>query len=173
VLEVRRMVLELLLARCPNSNVIRELAIEHGVERTDLVEDDRPDDNCILCGLCARVCAKIEAHAIATAGRGVDKVLASPFREPPADCIGCTACARVCPTQTIPFEREQGRVRIWNREFQLLQCPSCGKFYMTPEERDHYMRKTGLTETYFAKCEECRRADAGRKLFDVTAGMTL
>jgi NADH dehydrogenase/NADH:ubiquinone oxidoreductase subunit G len=171
VFEVRRMVLELLMARCPNSSVIRDLAREYGVVTTELVPDDRPADNCILCTLCVRACAAVGADAIGTARRGIEKELSTPLGEPPPDCIGCTSCARVCPTHTIKVERGPGWLKIWGRRFELLRCPDCGKEYMTPEERDHHAAKAGLPVDYFAKCEECRRADTGRRFADVL-GMT-
>jgi len=168
VREVRRTVLELLMARCPDSGVIRDLARQYGVIGTELVYDQRPaEDNCILCGLCVRVCAAVGANAIATALRGAEKVLTTPFNQPPPDCIGCTACAKACPTHTIPFTRGNGQVHIWNRAFDLITCPVCGKEYMTVEEREHYIGKTGLPREYFDTCEECRRADAGRKFAQV------
>ena len=52
---VRRMMLEFLLARCPTSGVIRDLAADAGVTAIALRERrvvSRPDELCILCGLC-------------------------------------------------------------------------------------------------------------------------
>ena len=49
VLDIRRTVLDLQLARCPNSPEIRKLAAEYGVTHTSY--EEIPDgDNCILCG---------------------------------------------------------------------------------------------------------------------------
>ena len=55
VVEARRGVLRLLLARTPNAPVIRELAAAHACEVGPLTSDPDADD-CILCGLCTRVC---------------------------------------------------------------------------------------------------------------------
>ncbi len=54
-IKVRKHLLDLLLARTPNVQKIKDLAHEYGVEKTSFwVEDE--DEDCILCGLCTRVC---------------------------------------------------------------------------------------------------------------------
>ena len=58
VSDARRVVLELLLARCPDSDRLRELAERFGVTETPYRSDD-PDQICILCGLCVRACAAV------------------------------------------------------------------------------------------------------------------
>jgi len=105
VVRHRRMVLELLLAMAPDAPRIRRLAAEHGIEQTGL-EAGRGGDNCILCGLCARVCREVVgAEAICLAGRGLRRVLRDrPFGDFPESCIGCGACAQVCPTGAISME---------------------------------------------------------------------
>ena len=55
VRRARKMVLELLLARCPDSEEVKILAKEYGVEGPSYKLRENPDD-CILCGLCVRVC---------------------------------------------------------------------------------------------------------------------
>ena len=55
VLKNRRIMLELLLARCPASDVVRDLAARFGVTETPYPTDD-PDQTCMMCGLCVRVC---------------------------------------------------------------------------------------------------------------------
>ena len=58
VLQARRMVLELLLARCPKAELIQELAADHGVYESRFKTDD-PEELCILCGLCVRTCRDV------------------------------------------------------------------------------------------------------------------
>ena len=102
VLKGRRMIVELLLARCPDVPLLQQLAAELGVEkpRFSLKEDD-----CILCGLCVRVCQLlVGANAISFVGRGVEREVATPFYELSEDCIACGACAFVCPTGAIKLE---------------------------------------------------------------------
>lgn len=98
VRRVRREVLKLLLARCPKVVRIRNLAAAYGVQEHGLWIADESED-CILCGLCVRVCGElIGVSAINFANRGVKRVVTTPYDEFSEDCIGCGACAIVCPT---------------------------------------------------------------------------
>ena len=99
ILAIRRMIIELLLTRCPNAQAVRQMADKLGVTETRF-----PIENefCILCGMCVRVCKEIVgAQAISFASRGGNKKVASPFFNRSGDCIGCGACVYVCPTQCI------------------------------------------------------------------------
>jgi bidirectional [NiFe] hydrogenase diaphorase subunit len=108
VLRHRKVVLELLLGLAPNSAAIRGLARANGVAETRFRGGPSPAnrENCILCGLCARVCSEVVgANAITMAGRGDRKGLEVPYRERiSSSCIGCGACASVCPTSAIEME---------------------------------------------------------------------
>lgn len=98
VAKVRRKILELLLARCPKVVRIKNLAMLYGVKEPNLWVEDESED-CILCGLCVRVCSElIGVSAINFANRGVKRVITTPYNEFSEDCIGCGACAMVCPT---------------------------------------------------------------------------
>ncbi|MHC4196054.1 MAG: 2Fe-2S iron-sulfur cluster-binding protein, partial [Planctomycetota bacterium] len=62
VKRARKIVFELLLARCPDAEKIKKLAREYGVTETRIKLKKK--ENCILCGLCVRVCAEIsQRHA--------------------------------------------------------------------------------------------------------------
>lgn len=155
VMENRKVVLDLQLARVPNSDVIRQLAAEYGIHDTSYTK--RKDaDNCILCGICVRVCDAIGASAISTLSRGPDKYVDVPD---PMACIGCLACAESCPTGAIPYSEVNGIRTIWNREFELVRCESCGKPIMTRDQIDHFVAKSGLPEDYFSKCDSCRKRE--------------
>ncbi len=100
VLKTRKLLLELLLARCPKVKKIQDLAREHGVEKSRFWIEDIEED-CILCGLCTRVCEeRIGVYAINFAKRGVEREVATPYHSYSDDCIGCGACAIVCPTNS-------------------------------------------------------------------------
>lgn len=98
VQNVRRWILEMLLAECPASQELRALAAEYGVASTRFPAHD-PDEQCILCGLCVRVCAQVVgAEAISTVGRGVHKQIGAPYLTPSEACVACGSCLSVCPT---------------------------------------------------------------------------
>jgi heterodisulfide reductase subunit A len=107
VVTARKMILELLLARCPNVPLIQDLALEYGIEKPRFKTED-PDENCILCGLCVRVCNElVGTGAINFSGRGIGRVVGPPFLQKTRDCIGCGACAIVCPTGAIQIVGEK------------------------------------------------------------------
>jgi bidirectional [NiFe] hydrogenase diaphorase subunit len=105
----RRMVLELLLGLAPDAAPVRQLAREYGIEGQGRFTPAPPPagrSNCILCGLCARICEEVVgACAITLSGRGDRKGLEVPFGDRlAASCIGCGACAWICPTDAIDLE---------------------------------------------------------------------
>jgi len=100
VFRTRQLLLELLLARCPNAKRIQDLAREYGIEKPSFWVGD-PEEDCILCGLCARVCEeKVGVSAINFANRGVEREVTAPYHTISDDCVGCGACAIVCPTDS-------------------------------------------------------------------------
>ena len=95
---IRKMILELLLARCPGEKRIQELAGEYGVAESRFILED---EDCILCGLCHRVCGElVGVSAINAQSRGVLRDVDTPYGELSEDCIACGACALVCPTSS-------------------------------------------------------------------------
>lgn len=100
VLKTRKLLLELLLARCPKVKKIQDLAQKYGVQKPRFWIEDAEED-CILCGLCTRVCEEcIGVYAINFAKRGVEREVTAPYHRLSDDCIGCGACAMVCPTNS-------------------------------------------------------------------------
>jgi len=108
VIRDRKMLLELMLAQAPKAKAIQDLAREYGVEKTRFKTED-PDNLCILCGLCARVCEeRIGASAINFVGRGVEREVKTPYQgtvDIDFDvCIACGSCASICPTGAIKLD---------------------------------------------------------------------
>jgi heterodisulfide reductase subunit A len=107
VREARKVVLGLLLSRCPNVPVIQDLAREYGITEPPFPTDD-PDEKCILCGLCARTCQElVKADVLNFSQRGIERCVGPPFLEKTRQCIGCGACTIVCPTGAIEIVLEK------------------------------------------------------------------
>ena len=95
VLRARRIVLELLLASCPQSKVIQDLASEHGIRRQRFRQEQ---EDCILCGRCVRMCQEqMMAGAIGFHHRGDRREIGFPFDAKSEVCRLCGACMYVCP----------------------------------------------------------------------------
>ena len=95
VVRARRMVLELMLASCPQSKVIQDLASAYEI-RTQRFRQEHED--CILCGLCVRMCSEqMMAGAIGFRGRGERRSIGTPFDVKSEQCRLCGGCIYVCP----------------------------------------------------------------------------
>ena len=169
----RRGVMQLLLARAPDSEQLRELAHRMGVEGTPYPNVTESQRNCILCGLCTSVCEEIIGKsAIGFAGRGVDRVVAPPFRQASEDCIACGACAVVCPVGTIQvrIHEESGEVEIspFKSRAKLLVCEECGARMVTEPVAKEMLDKVKIDWEEFRQrarlCPECRRKRAAEAL---------
>jgi NADH dehydrogenase/NADH:ubiquinone oxidoreductase subunit G len=99
VVRARKMILELMLASCPQSKVIQDLAAKHEV-RTQRFKQEYED--CILCGLCVRMCKEqMMANAIGFRGRGENRSIGTPFDIKSEECRLCGGCIYVCPVCTL------------------------------------------------------------------------
>jgi coenzyme F420 hydrogenase subunit beta len=95
VVKARKMLVELLVARCPTSKVIQDLAANLGVDK---VRFKPKNDDCILCGLCIRMCEEqMDAKAIGFTSRGVKRKITTPFDIKSEKCRTCGACIWICP----------------------------------------------------------------------------
>jgi heterodisulfide reductase subunit A len=98
---LRKTLVELLVSRWPNVKVVKDLAVQLGVEKPRFVslEKDEAEDACILCGKCVNVCREVvQAEALGFAYRGIKREVVLPFDVRAERCIVCGACATVCPT---------------------------------------------------------------------------
>lgn len=95
VIRARRMVLELLLASCPQSKTIQDLASAHDIRQQRFRQEYQ---DCILCGLCVRMCEQqMMAKAIGFRNRGEKRSIGTPFDVKSDVCRLCGACMYVCP----------------------------------------------------------------------------
>jgi len=111
----RKLIVELLLARCPEVPLLQELATQYEIDESRF---EKENDTCILCGLCVRTCEKMGANAISLTGRGVDMKVDTPFHIQTEACIACGACATVCPTGHITLDTI--RANVTQREFEPI-----------------------------------------------------
>ena len=95
VIRARRMIIELLLASCPQSKILQDLASAHGIRRQRFKQEY---EDCILCGLCVRMCREqMMAGAIGFRGRGATRSIGTPFDIKSDVCRLCGGCMYVCP----------------------------------------------------------------------------
>jgi NADH dehydrogenase/NADH:ubiquinone oxidoreductase subunit G len=95
VVKARKMVIELLLASCPQSKVIQDLASAMHVNQQRFRQEY---EDCILCGLCVRMCKEqMVAQAIGFQGRGENRRIGTPFDMRSEVCRLCGGCMYVCP----------------------------------------------------------------------------
>ncbi len=151
----RQTVLELLAARCPESEVIRDLCERHGA--TPRYEEWTDGSKCIMCTLCVRACEAMGCHAISAVNRGTLKEVSPPFHGNPDACVGCGSCFAICPTGHITMRDTATAREIWGRTFEFVLCESCGRPVITAAHRDHAVAHRGLPADYYVKCEDCKK----------------
>ena len=94
--KIRQTMIGLILARAPESRKAKELAEKLGVTDSKFVIKN---DDCILCGLCVRMCKeRMGRSAIGFARRGDRRKVSPPFDVNSTVCMVCGACYFVCPT---------------------------------------------------------------------------
>ncbi len=113
----RRLVLELLLARSPEAEVLRELAVKYGLREPRLRKAET--DDCILCGLCVRVCReRMGRNVLGFSHRGDERAVGPAFDRDSPECFSCGACEFICPTFAIhPAEFSEKPFRPMLSEF--------------------------------------------------------
>ena len=156
VLRARRMIIELILAMCPGDREIQEMALEMGVKE---VRFKREEKDCILCGLCARICDEVVgAHAIQFASRGDRREMIPPFAEEAKDCIACGACVVACPVDVIKMKEEgdQRTIVRWNRTLKMKQCKVCGNYFAPWFQLEKFKQQAHLSKEFFDVCYTCR-----------------
>ena len=114
VIKGRKMILELMWARAPGVQPIREYGIKYGITGVQVIRDygvgrknmakfEIEPTFCILCGLCVRYCAEIKKeNAIGFVGRGIGREVVFFPEIARRTCPGCQECFSLCPTGALP-----------------------------------------------------------------------
>jgi NADH dehydrogenase/NADH:ubiquinone oxidoreductase subunit G len=125
VRQVRRNIVELLLARCPEVPMIQTMA-RRGIEKTGFKKIELKE--CILCGLCVRFCEEVVgAAAIGLSNRGTEREVTTPFKSSSDTCIGCGSCTYICPAgciEMVPDEKASGMRKMNMGDLSLVPCPN-------------------------------------------------
>lgn len=158
----RKVAIELLYARCPGSKKLEELGARYGADFTRFEPDDK---QCIMCGLCARVCEKVGANVLSLSGRGVEIHVDTAFGRVATHCIGCGACAQICPVDKIQIKDEGGQRMVivcgkQASQIKLPVCTSCNKPFGPVIELDKVMARAGEANVPVANpavCPTCCR----------------
>ena len=101
VIKTRKIIAELLLARCPEVKAVQDVANELGIKETRF---KKKDNDCILCGLCVRVCKeRMGQSVISFVNRGINREVKTPYGISSEVCQVCGACAFICSTGKIKF----------------------------------------------------------------------
>ncbi len=149
---IRRTLLELLAAMAPNAKGLSKLYERYQINPAKFFRRD-PQNACVLCGQCVRVCNEImKRGAIELAFRSIQTKVATAFLEPSLNCIGCLACENLCPTGAIKAIYSQNTLIIqglYETNHQIVRCKKCGRLLFT----EKYIRELDLEEL----CPSCRR----------------
>jgi len=163
LIELRKTILNLYLARCPNTPEIQDLAAQYGVNQTSYEQVADPND-CILCGLCTRICDRMGFSAISAVNRGHGREIAPPLKNAPPDCVGCLACALNCPTNYIKYSDIGYTREIWGRKFELLRDARTGQPTITREFAEYLSKHRNIPQDYFELSDESHRKETALSL---------
>lgn len=126
VIEARKLVLELLIAECPTSKVLQDMASKLGVNKVRF----KPKwEKCIYCGKCVRMCdEQMMAKAIGFSSRGNKLKITTPFNMASEECRRCGGCSYICPACMMRCGGEDKKNVLCNGCYNELQ-PTCLEVY--------------------------------------------
>lgn len=126
VKKTRKLVVELLIASCPKSKTLQDMAANMGINK---IRFEIKDKGCILCGLCVRYCKEqMQSGGLGFVSRGTSRSVATAFEVTPGECRNCGGCEWICPV----CEQSCGASNLINglcggcQNFQPVEtCPEC------------------------------------------------
>jgi bidirectional [NiFe] hydrogenase diaphorase subunit len=122
VVKTRKMILELLIAQCPTSKTLQDLASRMGLSQ---VRFTPKWEDCIYCGLCIRICnEQMMGKAIGFVNRGNHLKIDTPFNENSEDCRKCGGCIYICPACMMRCPGPDHDIVLCNGCYNSLQ-PTC------------------------------------------------
>ena len=126
IIHARKMILELLIAQCPTSKTLQDLAVQMGLNQVRF----KPKwEHCIYCGLCVRICEEqMLGKAIGFVHRGNSLKITTPFDKVSEDCKRCGGCMYICPACTLRCEGPTPENILCGRCENSLQ-PTCVDLY--------------------------------------------
>jgi ferredoxin len=161
VQQARRHAFEYLLTMAPQSDILRQMARDWGVDIGPA------PDGCIRCRLCIRVCREVVGPAALTMEKHGALNYVVPLE---GRCIGCGTCANICPTRVIDVE-DQDTVRTITIRDEVIgrhpleRCEGCGALFATPRFLDHIQNRvaphTDLKEHHHY-CPTCNKLFSDR-----------
>ncbi|MGD2245189.1 MAG: 2Fe-2S iron-sulfur cluster-binding protein [Candidatus Aminicenantes bacterium] len=93
---IRKMILEFLLAHAPHSPQLLDLAQEYGADQDRF---EKEPNFCILCGLCVRYCAEVKKkNAVGFVDCGARREIRFIPEIAATECVNCKECFELCPT---------------------------------------------------------------------------
>ena len=114
VIKGRKMLLELMWARAPGVQPIRNYGMRYGISGVQAIRDygitsisttkfEIEPTFCILCGLCVRYCTEVKRkNAIGFIGRGTEREVVFFPEIARKECPNCKECYSICPTGALP-----------------------------------------------------------------------
>lgn len=128
IVETRKMIISLLLSRCPEVELLKKYAREYGVKK---VAFEKAKEDCFLCGMCIRACQEIVGvGAIGLANRGIKTKVESPFGIPSSACIGCGTCVIICPARSMKLEKVFAKQTMHRSKVTTIgACKICEDYY--------------------------------------------
>jgi NADH dehydrogenase/NADH:ubiquinone oxidoreductase subunit G len=149
VIEARRMMIELMLSVAPFSKTIQDLASKFGVTKMRFIPRN---EECILCGLCVRMCAEqMDGRAIGFQNRGNKRKISTPFDIRSEECRLCGGCMYICPACQLRCQGPEAETAVCNA--CLTMEPTCLDAY---DELQCWMYDAG-------RCGTCVRETPAEK----------